>query len=75
MSKLNSISITNIKGIGASKTFELDLFPNKPSLLVAPNGFGKSSFACAFNSMNGNRIDLAEKNYHNGDRLGESGTR
>ena len=67
MSKLNSISITNIKGIGASKTFELDLFPNKPSLLVAPNGFGKSSFACAFNSMNGNRIDLAEKDHHDGD--------
>lgn len=67
MSKLNSISITNIKGIGAQKKFELELFPNKPSLLVAPNGFGKSSLACAFNSMNGNRIDLAEKNYHGGD--------
>ncbi|MCF8053723.1 MAG: ATP-binding protein [Deltaproteobacteria bacterium] len=64
MSKLHSISITNIKGIGAQKTFELGLFPNKPSLLVAPNGFGKSSLACAFNSMNGNRIDLAEKDYH-----------
>jgi hypothetical protein len=64
MSKLNSITITNIKGIGTPKTFELELFPNKPSLLVAPNGFGKSSLACAFKSMNGNRIDLNENDFH-----------
>ena len=46
---LNSISIHAIKGI-QNKTFNLDLYPNKPSILVAPNGFGKSSFAIAFNS-------------------------
>ena len=60
---INVIEIEHIKGIQL-KRFELDIQPNKPSLLVAPNGFGKSSFATAFNSMNSRRIVLAEENYH-----------
>ena len=47
---LKVIEIENIKGIG-HKRFALDIWPNKPSLLVAPNGFGKSSFAVAINEM------------------------
>ncbi|CAD5937167.1 hypothetical protein [Planktothrix agardhii] len=54
---LEVIEIENIKGISHQR-FELDILPNKPSLLVAPNGFGKSSFATAFNSMNNTRISL-----------------
>lgn len=57
------IEIENIKGIG-HKRFELDISANKPSLLVAPNGFGKSSMATAFNSMNNNRIALHEDDLH-----------
>jgi len=53
------IEIEHIKGI-QSKRFALDITPNRPSLLVAPNGFGKSSLATAFNSMNNRRIDLDE---------------
>jgi ABC-type cobalamin/Fe3+-siderophores transport system ATPase subunit len=53
------IEIENIKGIQL-KRFALDISHNKPSLLVAPNGFGKSSLATAFNSMNNRRIDLDE---------------
>jgi ABC-type cobalamin/Fe3+-siderophores transport system ATPase subunit len=60
---LKVIEIKNIKGISDRK-FELDILPNKPSLLVAPNGFGKSSFAVAFNSMNSNRIVLKEDDLH-----------
>lgn len=56
---IRAIEIENIKGI-QSKRFALDITHNKPSLLVAPNGFGKSSFATAFNSMNNRRIDLDE---------------
>lgn len=63
MAKLESIKIENIKGI-LSKSFDLQLFPNKPSILVAPNGFGKSSLACAFKSLNNSRIDLAENNHY-----------
>lgn len=53
------IEIENIKGIQL-KRFTLDIAHNRPSLLVAPNGFGKSSLATAFNSMNNRRIDLDE---------------
>ena len=60
---LKVIEIENIKGI-SHKKFELDIVANKPSLLVAPNGFGKSSIATAFKSMNNNRIDLKEDDYH-----------
>jgi hypothetical protein len=35
---LKVIEIENIKGI-SHKRFELDILPNKPSLLVAPNGY------------------------------------
>lgn len=60
---LRVIEIEHIKGI-QKKRFELDIHPNKPSLLVAPNGFGKSSLATAFNSMNNRRIALDEEDYH-----------
>lgn len=59
---INKIEITNIKGIG-NKAFSLDLTPNKPNILVAPNGFGKSSFAIAFDSLKSDRIKLDEKTF------------
>ncbi len=55
---ITSISIVNVKGI-ENQTFAIRLLPNKPNLLVAPNGFGKSSIATAFSSMNRNRMTLA----------------
>lgn len=56
---IRAIEIENIKGIQL-KRFALDIAHNKPSILVAPNGFGKSSLATAFNSMNNRRIYLDE---------------
>lgn len=47
-----------------SKSFDLDIIPNKPSLLVAPNGFGKSSFATAFKSLNSERLKLDKKDFY-----------
>ena len=64
------IEIENIKGIGSGihkKIFELDIVPNKPSLLIAPNGFGKSSFCAAFKSLNRDRIKLDKKDFHKED--------
>jgi hypothetical protein len=58
---INTITIKNIKGIG-EKTFNLELVPNKPNILVAPNGFGKSSFAIAFDSLKNSKIELDDKN-------------
>lgn len=61
--KISSLEITNIKGI-EHKIFKLDLIPNKPNILVAPNGFGKSSIAIGFDSLKSNKIELSNKNYH-----------
>jgi len=63
MNKLESIEIENIKGIG-NKQFIVNLFPNKPSIFVAPNGFGKSSIACGFESLKPSKLELDEKNHH-----------
>ncbi|HNO74381.1 MAG TPA: hypothetical protein PKG49_01950 [Nitrosomonas mobilis] len=63
---LKTITIENVKGI-AHQRFDLDIIPNKPSLLVAPNGFGKSSFAIAFASLNAARLKLPAESCHRGD--------
>ena len=60
---IKTIEITNIKGIG-HKLFTLDLVPNRPNILVAPNGFGKSSFAIGFDSLRSNKIELDDKHYY-----------
>lgn len=60
---ISQIAIRNIKGI-SHECFNVQLKACKPNLLVAPNGFGKSSVATAFSSMNTKRIDLAEKDHH-----------
>ena len=59
---IKTVEITNIKGIG-HQLFSLDLVPNRPNILVAPNGFGKSSFAIGFDSLRSNRIELDDKHY------------
>lgn len=64
---ITSIEVKNIKGL-ESAAFKLQILPNKPNLLVAPNGFGKSSIATAFASMNSNRITLADKDYFKEDK-------
>ena len=64
--KIKRVTIKNVKGF-ASKTFDLDVLPNKPNLLVAPNGFGKSSIAVAFDSMNSKRMTLDEADCYQGD--------
>lgn len=63
---IRSIHIENVKGI-ENQLFELNIIPNKPSLLVAPNGFGKSSFAAAFAGLNSVRLTLAKEHIHKGN--------
>jgi len=63
---IRSISIENVRGI-KHQTFLLDIIPNKPSLLVAPNGFGKSSLAAAFSALKTTRLDLPKEQRHLGD--------
>lgn len=64
--KIKSINIYNIKGISTlEKSFEL--LPNKVNIFVAPNGFGKSSFATAFSYLNDSKITLENNDIHNKD--------
>ncbi|OEF90783.1 hypothetical protein A1QY_03030 [Vibrio anguillarum] len=63
---ISQIEIRNIKGI-SNECFKTQLKAYKPNLLVAPNGFGKSSIATAFSSMSTKRIELVENDHHRGD--------
>ena len=58
---INSITIENVKGIERLEIKQA-IQPNRPNILVAPNGFGKSSIAIAFNSLKAkkNRADRRE---------------
>ena len=61
--KIESIQIKNVRGI-SDKTISLNMIPNKPSVLVAPNGTGKSSLALAFERLNKTRINLKDGDYY-----------
>ncbi|MDX6766875.1 MAG: hypothetical protein SFU85_08795 [Candidatus Methylacidiphilales bacterium] len=60
---IRSIQIVNIRGIeDRTFTFEQpEMHPNKVHLLIAPNGFGKSSIATAFANLNSRRLSVKEK--------------
>jgi hypothetical protein len=66
LKSIDKIHIENVKGI-EKETFHFTLIPYMPTFLVAPNGFGKSSIATAFNSLNRDRLKLNEKDCHLGD--------
>lgn len=49
---ITNIKIENIKGFGtANNSFDIEIKPQKVNILVAPNGFGKSSITVAFSSL------------------------
>lgn len=57
MAEISNITIKNIKGfMDQNNSFDVHILPNKVNLLVAPNGFGKSSIAKGFESLNSNRL-------------------
>lgn len=70
---IKRIKIKNVRGIPSS-SLEINemLSPNKPIFFVAPNGFGKTSIATAFNSLKTNKLDVPEENKHNNDLNSES---
>ena len=67
LKRIDAIEIENVKGTKQAEYHSLNILPNIPTLVVAPNGFGKSSLAAAFASMNRNRLELHKDHYHKGD--------
>jgi hypothetical protein len=63
---IRRIKVENIKG-AANLDIELQVIPNKPSLMVAPNGFGKSSITAAFLSLTPSKLKLDKDLLHKGD--------
>jgi hypothetical protein len=68
--RIRKIEIQKIRGICLLE-IPLDIHPNKPTFFVAPNGFGKTSIATVFNSMNRNKIKLPNEYRHNNDQTAE----
>ena len=56
---ITKITIEKVKGI-ENKTFNIEIKENMYNLLVAPNGFGKSSFFAAFDSLRASKMKLKE---------------
>lgn len=65
MDMIKTIEINKIKGIDNLK-LELNMIPNKPSIFVAPNGFGKSSITAAFDSITPKRLNIMKEYWYNG---------
>lgn len=70
---IKSIKIKNVRGIDEIE-ISSPVFHNKPNILVAPNGFGKSSIATAFkNAAHQTSIKMPsrDRHRHNDDALAE----
>lgn len=63
---IDEIHVENVKGLD-TKTFQVQVLPNRANILVAPNGTGKSSVTAAFAALNKNRLDLPEDHFRNED--------
>jgi hypothetical protein len=67
--QIKSITVENVRGISSRKlVFETpDMLGNKFHLLVAPNGYGKSSLAGAFDSLKPRSLKIHPSLLHNDD--------
>lgn len=68
MRKITNITIQNIKGFGIiDNSFNNEILSGKINILVAPNGFGKSSITTAFNSLKIGKLELDKDCFHTGN--------
>ena len=73
MAEISEIKVKNIKGFGgALQSIKVSILPNKVNLLVAPNGWGKSSLTTAFESLRSNKIDVEKGNKYKQDETLDS---
>ena len=63
---ITRIKVENIKGASCLDIVQ-EIIPNKPSLMVAPNGFGKSSITAAFSSIKSSKLNVDRDHFHKGD--------
>ncbi|KAA0590286.1 hypothetical protein J2848_006672 [Azospirillum lipoferum] len=68
---ISKICIENIRGF-ENVTLNISLRPNCTNILVAPNGFGKSSISTAFNCARGNTLKVDEKHKHKQQEFAKS---
>lgn len=61
MNLLKRIKIENVKGKDVFEVSFTDLYANQPSIIVAPNGYGKSTIATAFKAASSGRMKLDPK--------------
>lgn len=73
MAEISEIRVRNIKGFGDTvQPIKVSILPNKVNLLVAPNGWGKSSLTTAFESLRSNKIDVEKENKYKQDETLDS---
>ncbi|MGO8501745.1 AAA family ATPase [Rhizobium leguminosarum] len=60
---ISKIAIENIRGF-ERVNLTVNLRPNCTNILVAPNGFGKSSISTAFSCAKGSKLSVDEKDKH-----------
>ncbi len=59
---ITNITIKNIKGYDSvGKSMDVILLPNKIHLVIAPNGFGKTSLTTAFEALNANSLAVKDE--------------
>lgn len=65
---IEQITIQNIKGFGEPQIeIPCTIYPNKINLLVAPNGWGKSSLTTAIDCIKRNKLDVPKEFKHQQD--------
>lgn len=64
MNLLKRIKIENIKGKDSFEVTFTDLTANQPNIIVAPNGYGKSTIATAFKAAGSGKMKLDSKDVY-----------
>lgn len=65
---ISNITIKNIKGYDAvGRSMDVNLLPDKINLVIAPNGFGKTSLMTAFESLTAGGLEVKDENKNQED--------
>ena len=67
MNLIQRIKIENIKGKSSCEVSFTDLTANQPNIVVAPNGYGKSTIATAFKAAQHGKLKLDPRDIYQQD--------